>query len=94
MRLAINPLRDMIAVKQDDEDWEGDIYLPVSGGIVASQEQRGRKGTVHAIGEGIDEQQLKLGDRVIYGEFEYPTYFENGVKYLILRDKDICGVIE
>ena len=92
--MNLKPLRDMIAVLQDKEDHEGDIYLPVSKGIVTSQEQRGRKGTVQAIGEDIDPDQLKVGDRVMYGEFDFPTYMENGIIYQLLQDKDVVGVIE
>ena len=92
--MRLNLLRDMIAIEQDREDREGDIYLPVSRGIITSQEQRGRKGTVKAIGEDIDQEQLKVGDRVMYGEFDFPTYMENGIIYYLLQDKDVVGVIE
>ena len=94
MRLNIKPLRDRIIVKQDDSDQRTDIYLPTSRGIIASQEQRGRCGTVIEVSDDIDQDQLKPGDRVMYGEFDYPIYRENGIIYQLLSDQDIVGVIE
>jgi co-chaperonin GroES (HSP10) len=47
-----------------------------------------------AVGPEVDQDQLKVGDRVCYGEFDYPEYREDGIRYKVLQDKDIVGVID
>ncbi len=46
----------------------------------------------------VREMEVKLGDFVIYGngalDYMYPRYYENGVEYRILQDKDVCMVID
>ena len=83
-------LRERILVKQDPERQHGSIVVPASKGIVESQVQLGRTGTVMAIGPDVDRDQLPVGSRVVYGEFEYPKFGD----CFVLQDQDICGVIE
>lgn len=46
----------------------------------------------------VREMDLKPGDFVIYGDgtldYMYPQYFENGVEYRVLQDKDVCFIAE
>lgn len=88
----MKPLRDRIFVLQDEERTDVTQFcIIVKPGVrYDSQEQLGKYGTVVEIGPDVDRDQLKPGDRVCYGDFEYPKY----QKYLVLQDKDICGVIE
>lgn len=95
--MNLQPLRDHIIIEPDkvrDDITSMGIIIKAREGIHTSAEQLGKRGTVVAIGEDIDKDQLKHGDRVLFGEFEYPTYFDGPKKYLVLQDKDICGVIE
>ena len=93
----IRPLRDQIAVRPDE--WRNDV---TSAGIIVranetigtSQAQLGRAGTVTHVGPDVDPEQLRLGDRVLFGEWEYTDLHVDGHRYLIMRDKDIIGVIE
>lgn len=90
-------LRDRILVEPDqarDDITKAGIVIQARKGIHTSAEQLGLKGTVVKVGCEVDRDQLKVGDRVLFGEFVYPEYFENSKRYLILQDKDICGVME
>ena len=95
--MKIKPERDYIVVLQDEtrEDvTSSGIIVAASKGIKASQEQLGRTGTIKAAGPEVDRDQLKVEDKVCYGEFAHPEYTEDGVRYIVMRDKDIVGVIE
>ena len=75
-------------------------------GIHTSQEQLGRTGTVVAIGScraryedpfgnkanrfRSEPPSLKVGERVLFGEFEYPKIGDD----LVMSEADIVGVIE
>jgi co-chaperonin GroES (HSP10) len=93
----IIPLRDRIAVLPDkwrDNVTAMGIIVHANERIGTSQLQLGRAGTVTHIGPEVDEDQLKPGDRVLFGEWEYPELYVGGTRYLVLQDKDIVGVIE
>jgi co-chaperonin GroES (HSP10) len=93
----ISPLRDRIAVLPDK--WRDDvtpmgILVPANEKIGTSQQQLGRAGTVAAIGPDVDPDQLPVGSRILFGEWEYTELHAGGQRYLVMQDKDIVGVIE
>lgn len=95
--MPLQLLRDRIQVLPDpvrDDVSSAGIVIAASKGIIDSQKQFGRKGTVIAVGEDIDAEQLQAGDRILWGEFTFPEYREDGVSYAILQDKDITAVLE
>lgn len=95
--MPLHLLRDRIQVLPDpvrDDVSAAGIVIAASKGIVDSQAQFGRKGTVVAVGEDIDADQLKAGDRILWGEFVFSEYREDGVTYAILQDKDVTAVLE
>ena len=95
--MPLNLLRDRIQVLPEpvrDDVSSAGIVIAASKRMVDSQVQFGRKGTVIAVGADIDQEQLKPGDVVLWGEFVFPEYRENGVTYAILQDKDLTGVME
>lgn len=95
--MKARPLRDNILVLQDpvrEDVSPAGILIAATKGIIDSQKQFGRKGTVVAVGPDIDQRELAVGDRVLYGEFSHSTYREGGREYVRLRDDDIVGVIE
>lgn len=95
--MPLSLLRDRIQVLPDpvrDDVTSAGIVIAASKGIVDSQAQFGRKGTVVAVGADIDAEQLKAGDRILWGEFVFPEYRDGGVTYAILQDKDITAVLE
>lgn len=95
--MKARPLRDNIFVLQDslrEDVTPSGIVITATKGIVESQKQLGREGTVVAIGPDVDPAQLRVGDRILYGEFSHPEYSENGKRYIRLSEKDVVGVIE
>lgn len=93
----IHPLRDRIAVLPDkfrDDVTNMGIVIPANEKIGTSQLQLGRRGTVTHIGPDVDADQLPVGSRVLFGEWEYTELHAGGQRYLILQDKDVVGVIE
>jgi co-chaperonin GroES (HSP10) len=94
--MKLTPLRDNIVVLQDEtrDDIAAGIVIAASAGIVDSQRQFGRRGTVIAVGADVDRAQLKPGDRILYGEFAYPEYIEGYTRYIRMSEKDVVGVIE
>ena len=95
--MNVTPLRDRIVVEPDqirDDITLAGIIIKAREGIHTSQEQLGKKGTVIAVGEDVDKDQLKPGDRVLYGEFLYPEIFDGPKRYYVMSDQDICGVLE
>jgi co-chaperonin GroES (HSP10) len=90
--MEMKPMRDYIFVQQDPErEYAGGIIVAASKKIIESQCQLGRYGTVKAIGPDVDQDQLKPGDRICYGEFEYPKTPDG---MFILQDADVCGVLD
>lgn len=95
--MPLNLLRDRIQVLPDpvrDDVSSAGILIAASKRMVDSRVQFGRRGTVVAVGQDIDQEQLKPGDVVLWGEFVFPEYREGGVTYAILQDKDLTGVLE
>ena len=87
----MRPLRDRIIVRPDPERTFSGIIVQASKGIVDSQAQLGKFGTVISTGPDVDRDQLRPGDRICFGEFEYP---KTPSGELVLQDKDVCGVIQ
>ena len=59
-------------------------------------------GTVIAVGPGKELKgkrmplDVRVGETVRFGEFRnmFPEYWEDGVKYLILQEADLAGIVE
>lgn len=99
----IRPLRDRIAVQPDRYvDSAAGLLVRTREGLTESRLQLGRTGTVLAVGPGkVDRRgqmrplNLSPGDRVAFGEFNYPRLNEYGsVPVLLLQEADVIGVIE
>lgn len=94
--MPLHLLRDRIQVLPDpvrDDVSSAGILIAASKRMVDSRVQFGRKGTVISVGADIDTEQLKPGDVVLWGEFNFPEYREGGATYAILQDKDLTGVM-
>jgi len=95
--MKLHPLRDGLVIRADavrDNITAAGIVLAARTGIHTSQEQFGLQGTVVSAGPDVDADQVRVGSRVLLGEFQHPEYVEGGERYLMVRDKDICAVIE
>ncbi len=93
----IRPLHDRVVVRREDEETKS------SGGIVlpGSATEKPSRGEVIATGPGklldngeVRPLDLKVGDKVVFGQYGGNTVKIEGDEYLILGESEIFGVIE
>ena len=88
-------LRDRVQVKQApvrDDITSAGIIVRASKGIIDSQKQFGREGQVVDVGPDVFD--VRVGDQVLWGEFEFPRFEKNGESFVILQEADITCVVE
>ena len=89
----MQPLRDRMFVlpaRERDNITAAGIIIGARKGIHESQTQLGLECLVMAVGPEVDQDQVKPGDTVLIGEFEFPKYGD----YLVIQDADIVGVVQ
>jgi len=95
--MKIRPLHDRVVVRRVEEEktTAGGILLPDTAG------EKPQQGEVLAVGTGkpLDNGQvralaLKVGDRVIFGQYGGSTVKINNEELLILTEGEIFGVVE
>lgn len=95
--MKLVPLDDRVVIKQSqaEEKSAGGIILPDTA------KEKPQKGKVVAVGPGKmtddgkrSEMSVKKGDEVIYAKYLGNDVEIDGVKYVILHENDILGVIE
>ena len=96
MATRVRPLHDRILVKrikQEDKTKSG-IIIPDTA------KEKPQEGTVTAVGSGKRDDgkvvpvDVKVGDRVLFGQYAGTEIKLDGDEYLILREDDVLGVIE
>ena len=94
--MNIKPLHDRVVIKRMEEEKMS------AGGIVIpdSATEKPIKGEVIAVGEGkaldngsVRAPKVKVGDKVIYGQYSGSAYKLEGVEYKIVREDDILAVL-
>ena len=93
----IKPLYDRLVVKpiEAEETSLGGIIIPDAA------KEKPTKGEVIAVGEGkfvdatggVRAPKVKVGDKVIYGQYAGSSYKSEGVEYKVLREDDILAII-
>ena len=95
--MNIRPLHDRVVVRRLDEETTtaGGIVLPDSAAEKPSQ------GEILAVGPGkvldngkVQTPNVKVGDRVIFGQYGGNTVKIDGEELLILSESEIFGVLE
>ena len=95
--MNIRPLHDRVVVRRLDEETmsAGGIVLPDTASEKPSQ------GEVLAVGPGkatddgkVRAQDVKVGDKVIFGQYGGSTVKVDGEELLILQESEIFGVLE
>ncbi len=93
----IRPLHDRVVIRREDEETKslGGIVLP------GSAQEKPARGEVVAVGSGrILENgearplDLKVGDKVIFGQYSGSSVKLDGKELLIMGESEIFGVIE
>ncbi len=95
--MKIRPLHDRVVVKRVEEETKtaGGIVLPGSAAEKPSQ------GEVLAVGPGrltangdVRSLDVKVGDKVIFGQYAGSTVKIDGQELLIMAESEIFGVLE
>ena len=100
----LKPNDDRILVLPDalrDDVTASGLIVSARQGLTESQAQLGRTGTVVAVGPGKFNKRgvrvpldLMEGDRIAFGEFKYAEFVQDGVRYLVMQEADVVGVLE
>ena len=94
--MNMKPLYDRVIIKPIDaeETSVGGIIIPDAA------KEKPTKGEVVAVGTGkvLDNGQtramtVKVGDKVIYGQYSGSAYKADGVEYKIVKEDDILAVL-
>jgi chaperonin GroES len=95
--MNIRPLHDRVLVRRQEEETKtaGGIVLP---GSAAEKPSRGEvvaagKGKVNEKGE-VRPMDVKVGDKVIFGQYAGNTVKVDGEEFLIMTENEILAVIE
>jgi chaperonin GroES len=93
----IQPLADRVFVKalEETEQMRGGLYIPDTA------KEKPQQGEIIAVGPGkmTDDgkrvpNELKAGDRVLYGKYSGTEVTVGDEQYLILRESDVLAVIK
>lgn len=94
--MNLKPLYDRVVVKpiEADEVTAGGILIPDNA------KEKPTKGEVVAVGEGkaldngsLRAPKVKVGDKVIYGQYSGSAYKLEGVEYKIVKEDDILAIL-
>lgn len=94
--MNIRPLYDNVVIKRKEEEAvsAGGIVLP------GSAKERPNQGEVVAVGTGkvldsgeVRALQLKVGDKVVFGQYSGNVIKVDGEELIIMREQDVFGVI-
>ena len=95
--MKIRPLHDRVVVRRMEEETK------TAGGIVLpdSATEKPSRGEILAAGPGklLDSGEVralgvKVGDKVVFGQYAGSTVKIDGEELLVMREEDIVGVIE
>ena len=98
------PLRDYVLVKPDPAmslSLDSGLIIPQHNNksIIDSDRQYGRTGTIIAIGQGkrtkkgvLVPMEIKVGDRVMWGEFIFPEIELDGQIHTVLQEADLAVI--
>ena len=95
--MNIRPLHDRVLVRREEEETKsaGGIVLP---GSAAEKPSRGEviaagKGKITESGD-VRPLDVKVGDKVIFGQYAGNTVKINGEEFLIMGESEILAVVE
>ncbi|MBJ6983406.1 co-chaperone GroES [Luteimonas sp. MC1750] len=94
--MNLKPLYDRVVVKpiEADEVSAGGILIPDNA------KEKPTRGEVIAVGDGkaldngsLRAPKVKVGDKVIYGQYSGSAYKHEGTEYKIVREDDILAIV-
>lgn len=94
--MNIRPLHDRIVVRRSEEEQK------TAGGLLlaGNAQEKPSQGEVLAVGNGqirengdVRPLDVKVGDKVLFGQYAGSTVKVDGEELLIMKESDILGVI-
>ena len=89
--MNIKPLADRVLIlpKAAEEKTIGGIIIPDTA------KEKPLQGEVVATGNGTKDEEMivKAGDNVLYGKYAGTELELDGVKYLIMRQRDVLAIL-
>ena len=95
--MNVRPLHDRVLIRRVEEETvsAGGIVLP------GSAAEKPNRGEVLAVGNGrilengeVRPMDVKVGDKVLFGQYGGTTVKVDGEELLMMREEDIMAVIE
>ena len=94
--MSIRPLHDRIVVRRTEEEQKtaGGILLP------GSAQEKPQQGEIIAVGNGqlsdngVRPLDVKVGHKVLFGQYAGQTVKVDGEELLIMKESDVLGVLE
>lgn len=94
--MAIRPLHDRIVVRRSEEEQK------TAGGLLlaGNAQEKPQQGEVIAVGNGqitengVRALDVKVGDKVLFGQYAGQTVKVDGEELLIMKESDVLGVLE
>jgi chaperonin GroES len=95
--MKIRPLHDRVLIRRMEEETKsaGGIVLP------GSAAEKPNAGMVLATGKGkilesgdVRPMDVKVGDKVLFGQYSGTTVKVDGEELLMMREEDIMAVVE
>lgn len=95
--MKIRPLHDRVLIRRMEEETKsaGGIVLP------GSAAEKPNSGMVLAAGKGkilesgdVRPMDVKVGDKVLFGQYSGSTVKVDGEELLMMREEDIMAVVE
>lgn len=94
--MKIRPLHDRIVVRRSEEEQK------TAGGLLlaGSAQEKPQQGEVIAVGNGqitdtgVRTLDVKVGDKVLFGQYAGQTVKVDGEELLIMKESDVFAVLE
>ena len=90
MSTTFKPLADRVLIEPAaaEEKTASGIFIPDTA------KEKPLEGTIIAVGNGKKDEPLtvKVGDKVLYGQYAGTEIKLDGKKYLMMRESDIYGI--
>jgi chaperonin GroES len=91
-KFKLRPINENILVERIiEEKTKGGIIIPDN---CKGSGDKSKKGIVLGVGNKVRSKELKIGVKVAYFKFAGFEFEEDGVKYSIIKEENILGVLD
>ena len=94
--MKIRPLHDRVIVKRLDQERKTASGIVIPDNAAEKPDQ----GEIIAVGPGKRDENgklitldVKVGDKVIYGQYSGSAYKQDGIEYKIIKEDDVLAIL-